>query len=80
MSDQAFIAGIAQAFADATGARHSQRCGTEGCHWAIHAGDELKAQSEYEKHLRTDPRHTGQEWIDRDGYLRRGLTEVIGKA
>lgn len=77
MSDREFSSDIAAAFAVAVGAHHAVRCDTEGCGWAVHTGSPGASQAAYGEHLRTDPRHTGGEWIDRDGRTRRGL-EIIG--
>lgn len=76
MSDRQFIAGIAAAIAGSTGLIHSVPCEVEGCHFTIHAGSPEQAQVAYAEHVRTDPRHTGGEWIDRDGREWRGLELV----
>jgi len=78
IEDERLITGVSQAVADAGGLKHSRRCETEGCRWAVHTGSEDGAQVAFDKHLRTDPRHTGGEWIDRDGRLRRGLEYLNG--
>lgn len=64
MSNRAFVAEVA---------RHAVRCASEGCHYTVHAYSLERAQEDCEEHLRTDPRHTGREWIDRDERERRGL-------
>lgn len=71
IEDERLIIGITNAIAEAAQLSYSRRCETDGCRWAVHVADEQRAQAEYDKHLRTDPRHTGGEWIDRDGSLRR---------
>lgn len=73
MSDREFSSQVAEALATAVDARHAVRCETEGCGWAVHTGSPRASRAAYEEHLRTDPRHTGGEWIDRDGRTRRGL-------
>lgn len=74
--DRAFTAELAAALADAGGMTSTVRCDTEGCLWAIHTRDPEAARSAYGEHLRSDARHTGREWIDRDGQLWRGLERV----
>jgi len=52
------------------------RCETDGCDWGVSTPTASVSQRHYEEHLRTDPRHTNGEWIDRDGRERRGLDYV----
>lgn len=54
---------------------HTVRCDYASCHYAVHTGSAERAQAAYAEHLRTDARHTGGEWIDRDGRARKGLEE-----
>lgn len=73
IEDERLIVGVSQALAEAAHLEHSRRCEAEGCRWAVHVGSDEAAQAAYDKHRRTDARHTGGVWIDRDGRERRGL-------
>jgi len=73
IEDERLIIGISQAVADAGGLKHARCCETAGCCWAVHTDSEDGTQAAYDKHLRTDPRHTDREWIDRKGRKRRRL-------
>lgn len=43
------------------------------CYYAVITKDSEEAEAMMTEHLATDPRHTGGEWIDRDGNTRIGL-------
>lgn len=51
-------------------------CPDERCHWGISDKDRSEAETVMAYHLATDPRHTGEEWTDRDGRDRIGFDYI----
>lgn len=48
-------------------------CPDDRCYWGISCSHYDMAEAAVLEHLRTDPRHTNEEWTDRDGRDRRGF-------
>lgn len=71
MDDREFASAIAGAIAGSDALRVP--CPVKGCHWATYVRSDESSAPRLAEHLRTDPRHTNGEWIDRNGNERVGL-------